>query len=187
MSTKNPNKAIHFCDGVTVIALEHKDGSVLPCFIDTADWELVKDYRWCAAKAHNILYASTHLRRAEGKRKTLGMHSLLLSDTKLVDHEDRNGLNNRRLNIRAATYSQNNANRGKNKNGCTSQYRGVNWCKDKRKFRAGIVVNRKIIHLGMFVSEEEAALAYNASALQHFGAFASLNDVAVATELKKAA
>src|SRR6266487_5257655 len=43
---KGPNKAIHFDDGVTILALERKDGSVLPCYLSTSKYELIKGYHW---------------------------------------------------------------------------------------------------------------------------------------------
>ena len=49
--------------------------------------------------------------------------------------------------------------------------------KDGVKFRAVIAVNRKHIHIGMFDSAEEAALAYNKRSLELFGNDAKINIV----------
>ncbi len=173
---KGPNKAIHFHDGTTVIALERRDGSVLPCLIDTADWELVRHHRWHAhRKSVTVSFYAFNVCKER-------LHSLLLPDVKMVDHHDRNGLNNRRINLRPATNSQNMANSRKPRNGLSSQFKGVVFRKICGKFQARV----RGIHLGNFVSEYDAAAAYNAAATNYYGEFALLNDLR-AVELKKAA
>ena len=87
------------------------------------------------------------------------------------DHANGNGLDNRRENIRPATHGQNNANRKKEPNK-TSRFKGVCWHKPLSKWTAQIGVNGKKIHLGVFVSETDAASAYRLAALKHFGEFA---------------
>lgn len=56
-----------------------------------------------------------------------------------------------------------------------SGYTGVS--KDGNKYRAVIAVNRKHIHLGMFDTPEEAALAYNKKSVELFGDKAKINQV----------
>jgi hypothetical protein len=58
-----------------------------------------------------------------------------------------------------------------------SGYTGVS--KDGNKYRAVIAVNRKHIHLGMFDTPEEAALAYNKKSVELFGEKAKINVVKV--------
>jgi hypothetical protein len=48
----------------------------------------------------------------------------------------------------------------------SSQYYGVNWSKQRKKWRAVIVVNKKQIHLGFYDDELDAAIAYNNYAIE---------------------
>jgi hypothetical protein len=75
-----------------------------------------------------------------------------------VDHIDGNRMNNRIENLREATSSQNNQNR---KATSSSGLKGVVWHKQSKKWVASICVNRKSVHLGSFISIEEAALVAN--------------------------
>jgi hypothetical protein len=86
-----------------------------------------------------------------------------------IDHRDGDPTNNRLSNLRPASASQNGANAGAK----TSGYKGVWWTAGR--WRAGIKVKRKAIHLGYFDTPEAAAQAYDEAALRHFGEFAKLN------------
>lgn len=79
------------------------------------------------------------------------------------------------LELRIATPSQNGANSKKWKKETSSQYKGVTWRRDIKKWRARINVNQKRIELGYFKDEAEAAKAYNGAAVKYFGNFARLN------------
>lgn len=76
-----------------------------------------------------------------------------------IDHKDRNGLNNQRLNLRSATDKQQKENQRTYKNN-TSGYRGVCWEKGKSKWRAKIQHNGKLIHLGYFDTSKDASIIY---------------------------
>lgn len=93
-----------------------------------------------------------------------------------IDHVNGIKSDNRLINLREATGFQNQANR-KPQVGCSSKYKGVSWFKQTCKWEAYIEVNRKKIHLGHYHKEEEAALAYNRAALEHFGEYAKINDL----------
>lgn len=90
----------------------------------------------------------------------------------LLDHADTDGDHNAIHNLRPADHSTNGANRGKNTNN-SSGFKGV--LAHKRKFRAKIKVNRQIIYLGLHSTPEQAAAAYDAAAITHFGEFATTN------------
>ena len=78
----------------------------------------------------------------------------------LVDHKDRNKLNNNIENLRELTKSENNKNADKRKN-CTSKYKGVSWNKNERKWEARLKLNGKHLFLGYFNNEDDAGQAYN--------------------------
>jgi len=72
-----------------------------------------------------------------------------------VDHIDGNPLNNCLSNLRWATHSENQWNRGKQRNN-TSDHKGVSFNKRDGKWEAYIYLNGKKKHLGSFGSPEEA-------------------------------
>jgi hypothetical protein len=95
-----------------------------------------------------------------------------------IDHAE-NRSNN--FKIRKANSSQNQANTKKKPGKYSSKYKGVSFAGKMSKWKSGIMVKGKSIHLGYFVSEVEAAEAYNKAALEYFGEFAGLNDLPKAT------
>ena len=98
----------------------------------------------------------------QGKQKTKRIHRLVaesfipnIEDRKEVDHIDGNTNNNNCNNLRWATHSQNNINKLPDKNN-TSGHRGIDFMKNKNKWRARIKINQKEVHLGIFDTFEEA-------------------------------
>lgn len=89
------------------------------------------------------------------------------------DHIDGDKCNNTRENLRLATRSQN-AQNSKLRSDTVSGYKGVSKL-PSGKFKARITINKSTINIGIFDTGEEAARAYDKSALEYFGAFANLN------------
>jgi hypothetical protein len=83
-----------------------------------------------------------------------------------IDHIDGNPANNRIENLRPATASQNNLNRGKHKRN-TSGYKGVTWVATAGRYSARIAIGQKRLFLGYFDDPKEAHQAYCESAKQH--------------------
>lgn len=109
-----------------------------------------------------------------------GLANFLIGRKKdfLIDHINRNPLDNRKSNLRYATVSQNMRNRQKPKSRkFTSMYKGVCFSKSKNRFVAAIAINKVTVRLGSFVNEADAALAYNKAAKKYHGAFAVLNNI----------
>lgn len=144
--------------------------------VDDCDFDLVSKYRW---SAHRHKTGTWYAERTV-KGKVILMHRFILNppDGMLVDHKDRDGLNNQRSNIRIATKSQNNANRRASVNSQTSNFLGVAFEKDRQKWTARIRKNGVGYRLGAFDTEHEAAKAYNEGALKLHGEFANLNKLA---------
>lgn len=87
-----------------------------------------------------------------------------------VDHRDNNAtLDNRKRNLRVATRSQNNCNRGTPKNN-TSGIKGV--CRDGGMWKAQIRHQKVYYYLGSFPTKEEAGAAYAEAANRLHGEFA---------------
>lgn len=156
-----------------VLILELAKGEVR---LDLADHSLVCRYTWHVVKSRNTFYARAHIQR-NGKRTTINMQNLLMGCPKQpVDHEDRNGLNNVRSNLRALTHYQNLQNCKSRKS--VSKYKGVAVFyrgKNHILWRAAIGVGYQQIDLGLFRVEEDAARAYDVAAFKYFGLTAYLN------------
>lgn len=140
-------------------------------------YDLVKDFKWhYAAKgyaAHSTYIGPDPNKKGKYIRSCVYMHQAILG-AKGIDHRDGNRLNNQCSNLRPATQSQNLYNKSKQSNN-TSGYKGVNWHIQTKKWRASITVNGKQKHLGLYITSELAAQAYNEIALKHHGEFAKLN------------
>ncbi len=146
--------------------------------VNDADLALVSGYAWYAKNRGARWYAQASVyTRVNGIRRgyTLYMHRLILPTEGPIDHQDGDGLNNRRENLRPCTNSQNKMNQGKY---ClaASRYKGVSL--DRGRWKASIRCNGVLRHLGSFRNEEDAARAYNAAALKTFGEWARPNPLA---------
>ena len=145
--------------------------------IDVEDAEKVAEHIWTVQMAsNNRVYFRTRSPKPDGTQGVLGIHRFIMNapDDLMVDHiNPSDTLDNRRSNLRLATRQQNAWNSRSQSGG--SKYKGVHWCKRENKWVARIMINGKKKLVGYFYSETEAAHAYDAAALEHFGEFALLN------------
>lgn len=89
-----------------------------------------------------------------------------------VDHINRCRSDNRWCNLRVATKAENCRNASKRKDN-TSGIKGVSWNKEKSKYRAYIMLDRKQIHLGFFDTKDAAYIAYKEAAKTYHKNFAN--------------
>ena len=142
------------------------------CFVDAEDFELASSMTWRC----NNGYAVRHIRSSDDERWTaLYLHRLLMSADKgvQVDHRSGNRLDCRRFNLRRATHSQNQRNKGLQKNN-TSGYKGVRFNIRANRWKAQIKVNGKMKHCGYHSTAESAYAAYCKAAEEFHGEFARI-------------
>ena len=155
-------------DNHAVIIIKNKDNEkVNECIVDDEYWHELSLFSWHISNG----YTKTKMQRID-----VTMHQFLMKKTHtnidLVDHINNNRLDNRMSNLRSVNASTNAHNKDK-KAGCLSQYTGVT--REDNKWLATITVNYIRERLGRFVTEIEAAQAYNKRALEIYGLNARLN------------
>ena len=119
-----------------------------------------------------------------GSTKTFKVHRLVAETfienplgKRCVDHIDGNRRNNTIENLRWASDSENQMNAIKKQSNASSTHKGVSLHKASNKWVAYVQIGNARKHLGCFTDEREAAEAYNAAAIEHYGVFAKLNDL----------
>jgi len=137
--------------------------------IDSADIPLVEHLNWYAH--YDPKGDRYYVKSNDSAQKHRQLHRLILETDLLVDHRNRNSLDNRRENLRAATSSQNQAN-AKTKVNSTTGFKGV-WLDKKRgKYIAYVVKDGKFHYAGTtHGSALEASAARQAKAQELFGEF----------------
>jgi hypothetical protein len=144
--------------------------------VDDEDYEWLSQYKWQANdyhKNHVIAKGQINGRYTQMHRLILG----LTDPTIICDHIDNNSLNNQRSNLRPATRHQNTMNSRKLQGNTTSKYKGVSFHARPRRWVAAIIPNGKKIQIGTYLTEIEAAIAYNKAAIKYFGEYAWLNKI----------
>lgn len=152
--------------------------------VDDEDYEYLNQWKWLAHYAHGHNYADRgQWNKVKANMDAIKMHRVIMETPPYldVDHIDGDGLNNQRSNLRNCTRSVNMQNQ---KARSPSGYKGVYY--DKGYIRSMIAKNGKLIHLGYFKTEEEAARAYDQKALELYGPNARINFKLCSKYLKSA-
>jgi len=147
--------------------------------VDDRDYRRVSQFKWSVWHPKRNTdkytpYAFRTINKPNGSRSMQRLHRFILgvADPRVkVDHEDGNGLNNRRKNIRRATPSQNGYNK-KNQSNNTSGFKGVDWIAPMNKWRVRITAARKTITVGFYSSKAAAGRARAKAARKYHGRFA---------------
>lgn len=156
--------------------------------VDAEDYECLAVHKWRVLRSNLNCYVIRDKKKKDdvSMPMTIRMHREILSRTtkipenRVIDHINHNGFDNRKVNLRICTYSENNWNRS-----CLgNKYKGVYFDPRNKKnpWRSRITVNGKKISLGVYDVAEKAALAYNVGAKTHYGEYACLNYIAKPAE-----
>ena len=161
-------------------------GRGLFALVSTSDYPELSQYLW-VLKRHtkHLSYAFRYERRKPKyprRYRKIRLHNQIMQPPSgfSVDHVSGDALDNRRCNLRLATQRQQAQNMRKHLRGA-SRFKGVTYCpftrhwKLRKPWRARIRVNGKLLQLGCYALEKDAARAYNIGARKYFGVFARPN------------
>jgi len=126
--------------------------------VDDEDYPLLSRHKWCAHKEKNRFYAWMNL----GNHK-IKMHQLILGKKRgyEIDHIEGDGLDNQKINLRFVSRSLNNINTPKKYKNTYSQHKGVLFNNKYEHWQASIKIDKKVIYLGRYETEQDAAHAYD--------------------------
>lgn len=155
------------------------DGNIakIPLGVNAKDGYTIVDKEFAyLADEYRFLITDTGYSATTINSKRIKLHHLLIGKPQkgyVIDHINRDKLDNRLLNLRHVPFAKNihNAKGQPNRSG----YKGVAHVNATGKWRAYIKPFGKQIHLGQFITKEEAARVYDEAAKKYWGEYAYLN------------
>lgn len=142
--------------------------------IDDEDESLVSSLSWSVMKSKRqmdlgLIYFHHHIHTSKESRQ-IRLHRFIMGDPvgMVVDHINRNTLDNRKCNLRIVTQSDNCQNQGLRKDSTTG-FKGVSWCNRDKRFIARIYKDGIEYKAGRFKTAIEAHEAYKAKAREVYG------------------
>jgi hypothetical protein len=127
-----------------------------------ADHDRISQYTWFIDKNSSYVYSTS-------KCTNIRLHRFVLNapDNIPVDHINGNRLDNRQENLRLTNSLENAQNRKKSSNK-TSEYMGVSYNNQSKKYRAAITINSRRIVVGSYNNEKDAAEARDLAIVNEF-------------------
>ena len=139
--------------------------------VDDDLYNELSKYNWCVTNQPSTSYAVRNENNA-----TIRMHRQILNlkygDGKIVDHINRNGLDNRKGNLRIVSKAINCRNHGGHSDN-TSGYTGVSWHKGINKWQAQINSRDRFINLGYHSNIKDAIDARKQGEIKYWGEIGS--------------
>jgi hypothetical protein len=152
--------------GTVEVLVDAQDAYLL----ETLPWTLVSTK---TSKKPYVVFART-ISCGELSQKKFHRVILNASEGAVVDHINRNTLDNRRENLRLVSRATNALNASKRVN-ALGKYKGVHYASKLKKFIAQIQFEKVKTHIGVFDDEISAAKAYDTKAKELFKDYAVLN------------
>jgi len=136
-------------------------------WFDLEDYDLIKNYCWHKNKRGYIV-----ARSLDNDNKLIRFHRLIMNPplNTEIDHINHETWNNRKINLRIVTHSQNLMNHIIRTNN-TSGESGISWKKDIDKWDVYIQENNNFIRLGYFDDFDEAVEVRKEAELEYFGEY----------------
>lgn len=116
--------------------------------VDDEDYESLRVFKWHAVRGYATFYAARWLPNTF-PRKNIKMHSQILGTTKLIDHKDRDGLNNQKLNLELSNKHLNALNSDRIQNAT-----GVHYEKSRNTYKAFLLRPKQ--YVGTYKTYEAA-------------------------------
>lgn len=135
-------------------------------WFDLEDYDKIKKYSW---------YKHSHGYIVSKSKEVVYLHRLVLdlNDSNIVPdhiHGKKSRYDNRKSNLRVATYSQNGMNSATPTNN-SSGVTGVCWNSKRNKWESYIMINRKKKNLGRFNNFEDAVAVRKEAEEKYFGVY----------------
>lgn len=124
-----------------------------PFYFDYEDWEMIKKKSWYEDRLQNGYVVTS----GGTGNSPIYLHKLIMGNEGIVDHKNRNKLDNRRNNLRIITQQENSCNRNiscRNKSG----KQGVTWHKRAKAWEVKIGFKGKDYGIKYFKNFDDAIL-----------------------------
>ena len=161
------------------LIISGKIGEGKHALLDNEDFKSASKLKWHMSTKGYVLRQVWD--PIEKKCNVLMLHHFIVGRPKKglqIDHINHDKSDNRKINLREVTNSQNQANTNKRKNN-SSGFKGVHFNKSHKKWSALIGFKNKRYSLGYFNKPEDAAIAYNKKALEFFREYALINNLII--------
>lgn len=153
-----------FREDYALVLIKSKNG-LFEAKIDREDVEKCKLHTWSIEGYPNNIYVSHRGR----KITNLKLHRYLKDtpDNLIVDHINRDRLDNRKVNLRNCTIQENNMNKSIISKKTASGIRNVHWDKARNKWKVMVRKDSKTINIGRYDNLEEAKKAADDARLKY--------------------
>lgn len=150
----------------------------LNTLVDLEDFIRFGHLKWYSLPGTDTVYAARQSPvDYAGKQPHIRLHRLVNNTPEDFDthHKNTDGRDNRRDNLETRTRIEHSQGRQKYKKS-SSRFKGVSYHKQTNKWQASICVDRNVLYLGCYLTEIEAAQAYDWGSREYHGEFGKTNE-----------